>query len=301
MLIEDAAKLEEMYPANANTVIPQRDAVLVAWEELQQKTAQRKEKLEASCDLQKFLAQVRDLMNWSSNLRTAMSTEVKVRDAAGAQSLKAEHEAIKNEIEAREDNFHAVIDLSEAMIQTGHYAASDVEDKRTQLLAERDQLYAAWQHKQIYLDQLIDLHLFLREAKQIDTISSTQEASLSGTNFGNTVDEVDAIAKKHDAFEKLLAAQDEKILSLRQRATNLVNQDHFEKALILKRLDEVIAKRMHVKKLSAARRQQLEDSLLYAQFIRDVTEANLWIEEKQKKLEAEALKGKNISMFLSVV
>ncbi|XP_044739331.1 spectrin beta chain, non-erythrocytic 1 isoform X2 [Chrysoperla carnea] len=291
ILIEDAAKLEEMYPANANTVIPQRDAVLVAWEELQKKTAERKEKLEASCDLQKFLAQVRDLMNWSSNLRATMSTEVKVRDAAGAQILKAEHDAIKNEIEAREDNFHAVIDLSEAMIQTGHYAALDVEDKRTQLLAERDKLYAAWRHKQIYLDQLIDLHLFLREAKQIDTLSSTQEAALNGTNFGTTVDEVDVLAKKHDAFEKLLQAQDEKVISLKQRATNLVNQDHFEKDLILKRLDEVIAKRLHVKKLSAYRRQQLDDSLLYAQFIRDVTEANLWIEEKQKKLEAEANKG----------
>lgn len=52
-----------------------------------------------------------------------MSTEEKVRDAASAQILKAEHEALKGEIEAREDSFSSVLDLGEAIVQTGHYAA----------------------------------------------------------------------------------------------------------------------------------------------------------------------------------
>lgn len=62
-------------------------------------------------------------MNWSAGLRATMSTEEKVRDAASAQILKAEHEALKGEIEAREDSFSSVLDLGEAMVQTGHYAA----------------------------------------------------------------------------------------------------------------------------------------------------------------------------------
>lgn len=62
-------------------------------------------------------------MNWAAGLRATMSTEEKVRDAASAQTLKAEHEALKGEIEAREENFSSVLDLGEAMVQTGHYAA----------------------------------------------------------------------------------------------------------------------------------------------------------------------------------
>lgn len=62
-------------------------------------------------------------MSWAAGLRATMSTEDKVRDAASAQTLKAEHEALKGEIEAREDSFSAVLDLGEAMVQTGHYAA----------------------------------------------------------------------------------------------------------------------------------------------------------------------------------
>lgn len=52
-----------------------------------------------------------------------MLTEEKVRDAASAQILKAEHEATKAEIEAREDSFKLVIELGEALVQGGHYAA----------------------------------------------------------------------------------------------------------------------------------------------------------------------------------
>lgn len=63
-------------------------------------------------------------MSWASGLGAAMSTEDKVRDAASAQILKVEHEALKGEIEAREDSFSSVLDLGEAMVQTGHYAAT---------------------------------------------------------------------------------------------------------------------------------------------------------------------------------
>lgn len=63
------------------------------------------------------------MINWASGLRAAMMTEEKVRDAASAQILKAEHEATKAEIEARESSFKSVIELGEALIQGGHYAA----------------------------------------------------------------------------------------------------------------------------------------------------------------------------------
>lgn len=51
-----------------------------------------------------------------------MMTEERVRDAASAQTLKAEHEAVKAEIEAREENFQQVVQLGKTMVHNGHYA-----------------------------------------------------------------------------------------------------------------------------------------------------------------------------------
>jgi spectrin beta len=50
-------------------------------------------------------------------------TEEKVRDAASAQTLKAEHMALKTEIEAREENFQAVVEQGRLMVKGNHYAA----------------------------------------------------------------------------------------------------------------------------------------------------------------------------------
>ncbi|XP_015599750.1 spectrin beta chain, non-erythrocytic 1 isoform X3 [Cephus cinctus] len=297
VLVEDAATLQVLYPGNNATHIDQQQQIVVSnWEELKERSAHRRDQLQASCDLQRFLTQVRDLMNWAAGLRATMSTEDKVRDAASAQTLKAEHEALKGEIEAREESFSAVLDLGEAMVQTGHYAAVEVEEKCNQLLDERQKLHTAWQQKKVHLDQLIDLHFFLRDAKQLDNLSATQEAALSGDNFGVSVEEVDAQVKKHNEFEKLLVTQEEKLSALQEHGDKLLAQNHFDSPTIARRLNEVMQKRTRVRNLCDARRRRLEASLLHAQFVRDVGEAESWIGEKQKKLEAEASKGEVSSL-----
>lgn len=66
---------------------------------------------------------MRDLTSWSTGLRASMSAEVPVRDVGSAQAANAEHEAAKAEIEARDDLFRAVLDMGQAMVQTGHRSA----------------------------------------------------------------------------------------------------------------------------------------------------------------------------------
>nr|XP_018898887.1 PREDICTED: spectrin beta chain, non-erythrocytic 1 isoform X2 [Bemisia tabaci] len=297
VLVEDAVKLQALYPGNnASHIAEKQNLVIAQWGKLQERSAHRREALQASCDLHRFLAQVRDLMNWVSELRTAMMTQEKVRDAASAQSLKAEHDAIKAEIEAREESFQTVMELGEALVQGGHYAANEIQEKFGQLLEERQNLHTAWQHKKVHLDQLIDLHFFLRDAKQIDTLCAAQEVALSNPDFGDSVDEVSILVKKHDAFEKLLATQEEKVIALQEHSEKLLAQNHFESSIIARRLAEVLKRRAKVKQLCELRRLLLDDALLYAQFVRDVGEAESWIGEKEKKLEVEASQGEVSSL-----
>lgn len=95
--------------------------------------------------------------------------------------------------------------------------------------------------------------------------------------LGDSVDEVTTHVKKHDAFEKLLATQEEKIEALKEHGDKLLAQNHFESSLISKRLNEVLARRTNVKQLCTARKLRLEDALLHAQFVRDVAEVCLFL------------------------
>ena len=100
------------------------------------------------------------------------------------------------------------------MVQTGHYAAAEVEERWTALLDERQRLHAAWHKKKILLEQKIDLFCFLRDAKQIYNISSSQEAVLTNLDFGQSVEVVQDQVRRHNAFEKLIQTQDEKVAIL---------------------------------------------------------------------------------------
>lgn len=141
------------------------------------------------------------------------------------------------------------------------------------------------------MDQLLDLHIFLREAKQLEDLITSQEATLGSVEFEDTVDEVDRQVKKHDAFEKLVNAQDERLEALVEFGDKLISQKHFESRQVAGKLASIQAKRMRIKQLCAEKREQLNDALLYAKFNRDIAETMNWIGEKQKKLNADLKLG----------
>uniref|UniRef100_A0A182F9J7 Spectrin beta chain, non-erythrocytic 5 n=1 Tax=Anopheles albimanus TaxID=7167 RepID=A0A182F9J7_ANOAL len=289
VLVDDSLRLQAKYPGdNAQAIAAEQENVIQAWNVLKEKSALRNDQLHASCDLQHFLTQVRDLMSWATNLRAALQAEEHVSDAAGATALKIQHDAIYGEIEAREQTFRELNELSDSMVQTGHYAATEVEEKCSALLDERAKLHSAYNKKKILLEQKIDLFCFMRDAKVIENISSGQEATLSSLDFGITVEVVQDQVKRHEAFEKLIQTQDEKVAILQDHGRKLVEQNHYDSENIRRRLREIVDRRQKVKDLCALRRQKLANALLYAQFIRDCAEAGAWINEKQKKLEADA-------------
>ena len=288
ILVDDSVKLQAAYPGgNAEHILEQQKIVVEHWNGLQEKVSFRKEQLQAAYQLQRFIASVRDLEQWANTLTLEMETHEKVRDAQGAQLIKAEHERIKAEIEARESVFSAVVKTGEIMItEHHHYASEEIKVLLAKLLKTRERLHATWQLKKIYLDQLIDLHFFLRDAKAIEQLSSQQEHYLLNAELGNTVDQVENNVKKHEAFEKLMSTQDEKLVSLQESGMKLLKQNHFESDTIRKRIDEITAKRAKVKELSISRRHRLADALILAQFRRDASEVESWIDEKHKQLEA---------------
>ena len=75
--MEDAACLEAQYPGqNAAQIAQQQDIVVDSWSALQQRAANRKEELRASCELQRFLTQVIQCLNilWCRVLAVSVET-----------------------------------------------------------------------------------------------------------------------------------------------------------------------------------------------------------------------------------
>ncbi|KAI5640829.1 spectrin repeat domain-containing protein [Phthorimaea operculella] len=258
VLQEEGSRLQQLYPGgNVQQISLRARALGDAWTQLRAAADARRHTLNMHLQLHQFLTQVRDLTSWSRALRASMQAagapavaSPNPRDAhpahsaASAQTARADHDAARADIDARDDSFRAALEMGQELVAAGHPAAAEIEEKCEALLEERRNLHGAWAARQVALDQLIDLHCFLRDAKQLHDITATQEAAMSTEIPPNlSVEEVDNLLKKHEAFEKLLATQDEKLATLQTHGDKLLQQNHVESQAIADELRKITDRR----------------------------------------------------------
>lgn len=66
-----------------------------------------------------------------------------------------------------------------------------------------------------------------------------QEAFLANDDLGDSLDSVESLLKKHEDFEKSLAAQEEKINALDEFATKLIEGQHYAADDVARRREAV--------------------------------------------------------------
>lgn len=114
-----------------------------------------------------------------------------------------------------------------------------VLEKLESLHAERDRLEEQWNRKQSWLESVHLEQIFYRDVNSMDKMSSSQEVHthslcllprrhknitlivssvlpslqilLQNGTLGDTVDETEGLIKRHEAFEKLLSSQEDKV------------------------------------------------------------------------------------------
>ncbi|KAL4238363.1 Spectrin beta chain [Mactra antiquata] len=283
VLVDDSARLQEAYPGdNADQIEHLQATVIDNWGILRERAAQRKVDLLAAAELHRFNSDVRDLTSWANEIEREMLADKPVRDVNSVDLVRTRHEELRAEIETRQDTFETVIRTGQDMIENDHYAKDEIGEKVTTVKEVQDKLNKTWADRKEYYDQLYDFHIFLRDAQQLDNACSSHEAYLKGTDLGTTEDQVDALIRKHEAFDKKLNAQEEKLIAVKEHGTQLMAANHFEAPKVQQTMEAIITRQGQVKDLSVLRKQNLGDSMLYAQFKRDVVEAEGWIDDKLK-------------------
>ncbi|GFO34699.1 spectrin beta chain, non-erythrocytic 5-like, partial [Plakobranchus ocellatus] len=283
VLVDDSARLQEAYPGeNAQQIAQLQTAVVDDWAELQAKADHRKAMLLAAADLHKFMASARDLLAWAKETELEMKMDHNVRDVNGADMLRQRHEEIRAEIEARQDTFEEVIGTGEALIHNQHYASGEIKAKVHQVESARQRLQQTWLNQKDLYDQVYDLNIFLRDSDMLNATSASQEVFLNSSDLGGSVEQVEALMRRHKAFEKVLGTQDDKLNGILAHGQQLVDTEHFEAKNVKRTMAEISSRRKNIRLQSEARSKAFADSLLYQQFCRDEEETEHWIDERLK-------------------
>lgn len=128
----------------------------------------------------------------------------------------------------------------------------------------------------------MDLQLFYRDTEQADQWMVKQNLFLENSDLGDSLDSVEALIKKHDNFEKSLAAQEEKIKALDEFARKLVESGHYASEEIEQRRRSFLEKRALLMERAQTRRKLLLDAYKYQQFTIAYDDTKFWIVEKLK-------------------
>merc|ERR1712062_228608 len=76
-----------------------------------------------------------------------------------------------------------------------------------------------WEERWEHLQLILEVYQFARDAAVAEAWLLAQDPYLKSEEFGHTIDEVENLIKKHEAFEKAAAAQEERFAALERLTT----------------------------------------------------------------------------------
>lgn len=154
----------------------------------------------------------------------------------------------------------------------------------------RDELENAWTLRRLQLDQNLDLQLYLRDCEQAENWMSAREAFLNAEEVDSKGDNVEALIKKHEDFDKAINGHEEKIAALQVLADQLTAQEHYASKEIDDKRQQVLERWRHLKEGLIEKRSRLGDEQTLQQFSRDADEIENWIAEKLQLATEESYK-----------
>ncbi|KAA0711222.1 Spectrin beta chain, non-erythrocytic 5 [Triplophysa tibetana] len=268
----------------------QQQEVVESWDGLRRHMEQREEELRSTKDLYMFLNTAQDYSLWCSQVLSGMKAEESIRDVATCDLQLFQHQQLFAEIAAREETYTQAVAMGQGLLEQDKHNIREIQEKLKALQEEREKLTDNWQSKQKWLENTYLEQVFYRDTEYMEKISNSQEIQLKNSDLGTTVDDVETLLKRHEAFEKLLNSQEDKMVALEESAERLKTQGlkREKNTNIKNKLKALQERRKRIKDLSAQRMEDLEISRLLCIFNRDAFEAEEWIIDRMNKIQDDS-------------
>ncbi|XP_069631765.1 spectrin beta chain, non-erythrocytic 4 [Haliaeetus albicilla] len=216
-LQEGAAQLRTLYAGdNAEAIAGREQEVLRAWKELLAACEECRLHVASVADKIRFVGTVRDLLTWMDGVLCQIGTREKPRDVSSVELLMNDHQGLKSEIEAHGKSITACLELGKNLILSKSPAADEIKAHVEKLLAKKKEMMEKWDKHWEWLQQMLEVHQFAQEAVVADAWLTAQEPLLKSQELGSSVDEVEQLIRRHEAFRKAAAAWEERFSSLRR-------------------------------------------------------------------------------------
>lgn len=273
--------VKKSYPNEQANVTSRQNEIGEMWKQTQEKAKDRRSRIESAVGQQIFMNSSKSLIVWIASIKELLEAQDQARDVETAENLLKQHNELGDEIRDRNDEFNEVIALGKQLHQRNPNL-NEVADLINRLTVEQEAIYNSWLAKQRKLQQGVELQIFNREADKIDATTKAHEAFLEYTDIGASLDDVEAIIKRHNNFENTLSAQNKLLKGFSDNADKLIENGHYKADYIDKRRNDVIRRRNAVKEAAQKRRNNLQANYNYEKFRAEAGDLREWLDDKTK-------------------
>ncbi|XP_004390923.1 spectrin beta chain, non-erythrocytic 4 [Trichechus manatus latirostris] len=219
-LQEGAAQLRTVYAGeHAEAIASREQEVLQGWKELLAACEDARLHVSSTADALRFHSQARDLLSWMDGIAGQIGAADKPRDVSSVEVLMNYHQGLKTELEARLPELTACQELGRSLLLNKSAMADEIQAQLDKLGTRKDEVSDKWDRHWEWLQQMLEVHQFAQEAVVADAWLTAQEPILQSRELGSSVDEVEQLIRRHEAFRKAAAAWEEKFSSLRRLTT----------------------------------------------------------------------------------
>merc|ERR1712226_647901 len=109
--------------------------------------------------------------------------------------------------------------LGKELLSRNHYASNEIKEKLNELINMSNDMHHRWEERWEHLQLILEVYQFARDAAVAEAWLMAQDPYLKSEELGQTIDEVENLIKKHEAFEKAAAAQEERFAALERLTT----------------------------------------------------------------------------------
>ncbi|KAF5925525.1 hypothetical protein HPG69_001972 [Diceros bicornis minor] len=213
----EACRLGQLHPAAQEGLAKQLAEVQDDWATLDAKAQERGRQLEQAAQGHTFLGRCRELLAWAQERQALMSSEELARDMAGAEWLLGQHEELGREIKEHCLQAQHIQQEGQHLVDSGHFMSLEVTECLQELEGQLRALKEAWALHQERCEESWRLQKLRQELDQAEAWLASREGLLLDPNCGHSVSDVELLLCRHQDFEKLLAAQEEKFAQLQRK------------------------------------------------------------------------------------
>jgi spectrin beta len=284
---EEGAELMRQKPSTSPEVDPKLEELRRQWEELENTTKAKGEKLfdanrhvlyEQSCD---------DIDGWINEIESQIVTEDVGHDLTTVNIMVQKQNILESQMKIKQQQVSELESQATHLKQIDPEKEQEIVQKKIMIEERFQKMLEPLQIRRSKLEKVKTVHQFQRDLDDEKIWIEERMPQATSTDYGNSLLGVQLLLMKNTQLRQEIEGHEPRIQALVDVGKQMKDEEHPQAEEFQERVDELLKMWNELKEAVEARRRRLELSQVAQQYFFDATEAESWMSEQELYMMGE--------------